>query len=61
MADESALAPRPAPEVRINDIILPNQTRNENQYDAALSPVPHCGAKLLHEYIVTHCSTVSSY
>ena len=28
MADTTDLAPRPAPEVQINDIILPNQTNN---------------------------------
>jgi hypothetical protein len=27
MADQTDPAPRPAPEVQINDIILPNQTR----------------------------------
>jgi len=29
---------RPAPEIHVTDIVLPNQTNNENQYD--ITPLP---------------------
>jgi len=35
-ADDQAA--RPAPEVHMADVILPNQTNNENQYD--ITPLP---------------------
>jgi hypothetical protein len=31
-------AARPAPEIHVTDIVLPNQTNNENQYDT--TPLP---------------------
>ena len=29
---------RPAPEIHVTDIVLPNQTKNENQYDISSLP-----------------------
>jgi len=29
---------RPAPEIHVTDIVLPNQTNNENEYDIASFP-----------------------